>query len=93
MITGMLMWIAVCHMDKIHQVYTTVRNTSKRIQVVLGRRLTKNQATTRPDYWWPDMWSGMSNAAYMEERQQWAIDEPKLDNAASVERHFFYRSG
>ena len=38
-----------------------------------GRRLTKIQATTRPDYLWPDSWTGMSKAAQRREKQQLAF--------------------
>ena len=54
-----------------------------------GERLTKIQATTRPDHLWL-FWSGVSKAAQRKEMQQWAIENPKLDNARKVERHLFY---
>ena len=44
-------------------------------------RLTKIQATTRLDCLWPETWTGMSKAAREKERQEWATEEPKLDNA------------
>ena len=34
-----------------------------------GRRLTKIQATTRPDCLWPEIWIGMSKAAKKQEKQ------------------------
>ena len=46
-----------------------------------GRRLTKIQATTRPDYLWPEIWTGMSKAAKKKEKQEWASEKPKVDNA------------
>ena len=49
-----------------------------------GRRLTKIQATTRPDHRWPEIWSRMSKACQREEQQQWAIEKPKLDNARKL---------
>ena len=44
-------------------------------------RLTQIQAITRPDHLWPEIWSGISQAAQRKEKLQWAIDKPKLDNA------------
>ena len=53
-------------------------------------RLTKIQATTKPDHLWPEMWSRMSKAAQRTEKQQWAIAKPKLDNAGKSRGiHFF----
>ena len=44
-------------------------------------QLTNVQATTRPDFSWSDMWFGKLNAAQRTEKQQWAVEKPKLDNA------------
>ena len=44
-------------------------------------RLTKIQATTRPDYLWLETWSSMSKAAHKKEKQEWAIEKTKLENA------------
>ena len=52
-------------------------------------RLTKNQVTTRPDHLWPEMWSSMSQAAQRKEKQQWAIDKPKIDNARKLKGIYF----
>ena len=46
-----------------------------------GERLTKRQATSRPDHLWPELWRGMSKNAKLREKQKWAIEKPKLDNA------------
>ena len=46
-----------------------------------GRRLTKMQTTSRSDHLWPAIWSKMSKAAQRKEKQEWAIEKPKLDNA------------
>ena len=43
-------------------------------------RLTKRQATSRPDYLWPELWRGMSKNAKLREKHKWAIEKPKLDN-------------
>ena len=47
-------------------------------------RLTKIQATTRPDYLWAEIWIGMSKAAQKKEKQEWAIEKPELDNARKL---------
>ena len=46
-----------------------------------GWRLTKRQAISRPDHLWPELWRGMSKNAKLREKQKWAIEKPKLDNA------------
>ena len=46
-----------------------------------GERLTKRQATSRPDHLCPDLWRGMSKNAKLREKHNWAIEKPKLDNA------------
>ena len=46
-----------------------------------GGRLTKRQATSRPDHLWPETWKNMSDAAQHREKQKWAIEKPRLDNA------------
>ena len=43
--------------------------------------LTKIQATTRPDHVWPEVWTKIGKAAQNREKQEWAKEEPKLDNA------------
>ena len=45
------------------------------------RRLTRKQTTSRPDKLWPEMWKHMSDASKRKEKQQWAIEKPKLHNA------------
>ena len=47
----------------------------------LGRRLTRKQTTSRPDTLWPEIWKYMSDAFKRKEKQKWAIEKPKLDNA------------
>ena len=36
-----------------------------------GGRLTKQQATSRPDYLWPEPWRGMSKNAKLREKHKW----------------------
>ena len=49
-----------------------------------GRLLTHIHATTRPDHLWPEVWSGKSKTAQRREKQQWAIEKPKLDDARKL---------
>ena len=49
-----------------------------------GEILTKIQATTRPDDVWPEVWTKMGKAAQIREKQEWAKEEPQLDNARRV---------
>ena len=45
-----------------------------------GRRLTKRQATSRPDHLWPELWRGSARNAKLREKHKWAIEKSKLDN-------------
>ena len=38
---------------------------------------------------WPEIWSSVSTAAQRKEKQQWAIEKPKLDNARTLRGIFF----
>ena len=40
-----------------------------------GERLTKRQATSRPDHLWPELWRGMARNAKLREKQKWSIEE------------------
>ena len=57
--------------------------------MVQGERLTKKQTTSRPDNVWPEMWKHMSDAAKRKEKQKWAIEKPKLDNAWGLRGIYF----
>ena len=54
-----------------------------------GRRFTKIQTTTRPDYLWPGIWSRMSEAAKKKEKQEWASEEPTFDKARKLRGIYF----
>ena len=54
-----------------------------------GVRLTKIQATTRPDYLWPEICIGMSKATQKKEKQEWAIEETKVANARKLRGIYF----
>ena len=50
----------------------------------LERGLQQFLATPRPDHLWREIWSSMSKAAQRMEKQRWAIEKPKLDNARKL---------
>ena len=54
-----------------------------------GERLTKRQATSRPDHLWPKLWRGMSKNARLREKHKWAIEKPKLDNTRRLRGTYF----
>ena len=47
-------------------------------------KLTRKQTTSRPEKFWPEMWKHMSDASKRKEKQKWAIEKPKLDDARSL---------
>ena len=49
-----------------------------------GERLTKIQATTRTDYLWREILSSMSKAVQKNDKKEWAIEEPKIDDARNM---------
>ena len=49
-----------------------------------GDRLTKIQTTSRPDHIWPDAWTRIGKAAQRREKQEWAIEKPKLERARDL---------
>ena len=52
-------------------------------------RLTKRQATSRPDHLWPELWRGVSKNAKLREKHKWANEKPKLDNARRLRGIYF----
>ena len=54
-----------------------------------GERQTRKQMTSRPDNVWPDIWKHMCDASKRKEKQKWAIEKPKLDNARRLRGIFF----
>ena len=55
-----------------------------------GERLTKRQATSRPDRLWPELWTKLGRNAQLKEKQKWSMEKPKLDNARKITRHLFH---
>ena len=54
-----------------------------------GERLTKIQATTRPDHVWPEVWTKIGKAAAKRETQERTREKPKLDNACRLRGIYF----
>ena len=46
----------------------------------------------RPDKVWPDMWKHMSDASKRKEKQKWAIEKPKHNNARRLRGIYFIDS-
>ena len=84
-------WIErfVRFLDRFHSVYSKKWETSRRIFMIPGGRVTKRQATSRPDHLWPELWSGMSKNAKLREKHKWAIEKRKLDNARRLRGIYF----
>ena len=54
--------------------------------MVRGERLTKRQATSRPDHLWPEIWKDMSEAAQQKEKQKWAVEKTYARQCKNVEK-------
>ena len=54
-----------------------------------GERLTKRQATSRPDHLWPEHCTKLARSAKLMEKQKWAIEKPKLDNGRRLREIYF----
>ena len=54
-----------------------------------GGRLTKKQATSRPDHLWPELWEKLGRNAQLMERQKWSHEKPELDNARKLRGIYF----
>ena len=52
--------------------------------MVRVRRLTRKQTTSKPDKLWPEIWKDMSDASKRNEKQNWTIENPKLDNGRKL---------
>ena len=88
MIIGTLMALETCLI--LGQVSLSLLYWKKNLQkgqTRSGERLTKRQATSRPDQLWPELWRGMSKNTKLREKHKWAIEKPKLDNARNVTRN------
>ena len=64
--------------------FTLLNETPPKGYMSSGRRLTKIQTTSRPDNTWPDAWTRIGKAAPRREKQEWAIEKPKLEYARNL---------
>ena len=74
-------------MDRFHSIHSFGRKTS--IYMWSGRRLTRKQLTSRPDYLWPELWTKLGKNAKLKERQKWSHEKPQLDNAGKFRGIYF----
>ena len=61
---------------------------SRRI-FVFRERLTRRQATSRPDHLWPELWIKLGRNAKLKEKHKWSDEKPKLDNARRLRGIYF----
>ena len=54
-----------------------------------GRRLTRQQLTSRPDHLWPELWIKLGRNAKLKEKQKWSNKKAKLDNARELRGIYF----
>ena len=64
--------------------FTLLNETPPKGYMWSGVRLTKIQTTSRPDHIWPDAWTRIGKAAQRREKQEWAIEKPKLEYARNL---------
>ena len=54
-----------------------------------GWRLTRKQLTCRPHHLCPELWTKLGRDVKLKDRQKWAIEKPKLDNARRLRGNYF----
>ena len=64
--------------------FTLLKETPPKGYMWSGKRLTNIQTSARPDHMWPQEWSKIGKAAQKNEKQEWAIEKPKLENARKL---------
>ena len=48
-----------------------------------------DENSSRPENVWPEVWTKIGKAAQKREKQEWAIEKPKLDNAWRLRGIYF----
>ena len=71
------------------QIFTLLKEKPPKGYMWSRKRLTKIKTTTRPDHVWPEVWTKIGKAAQNRERQEWAKEKPKLDNARKMRGSYF----
>ena len=69
--------------------FTPLKETPSKGFLWSGERLTIIQTTTRPDHIWLEAWTRIGKAAQRKEKQEWAIENPTLDNARQLKGIYF----
>ena len=69
--------------------FTLLKEEPPKGKMWSGWRLTKVQTTTRPDHVWPEVWTQITKAAQKREKQEWANEKPKIDNARRMRGIYF----
>ena len=69
--------------------FTVLKEKLSKGYVWSGERLTKIQTTTRPDHVWQEVWTKIGKSAEKREKQEWANEKPKLDNARQMRGIYF----
>ena len=54
-----------------------------------GARLTKRQATSKPDHLWPELWAKLARNAKLREKQKLPNEKLHLDNARKLRGIYF----
>ena len=89
-ITGLLMEIGLCQICGQDSTKFMLLNEKFSSGSMWSRkRLTQIQAVARHYYLWLEMWIGMSKPAHKQEKPEWAVENPKLDNARKLRGFFF----
>ena len=78
----------VRYLGRSHKIHFIERKATGWIYMVL-ERLTRKQTTSRPDTKWPEIWNDVSHALKRKEKQKWAFEKPKLDNARRFRGIYF----
>ena len=77
-------------LERIYEIHFIDREASKRIHVVQEETDNdSNETTTRPDHVWPEVWTKIGKAAQNREKQEWAKEKLKLDNARKLRGIYF----
>ena len=59
------------------------------IYIWSGERLTKRQATSRPDHLWPELWKSMGKHTKLKAKQKWSNEKIHLENARKLRGIYF----
>ena len=86
-ITGMSIRTDLCQIRG-EDLLCRKKSVQKDICGSVGHR-QKVQTTTRPENVWPQVWTQIGNASQKREKQEWANEKPRLDNARRLGGIYF----